>query len=131
VLVVDDQKLFRDVMRAVVEATPRLNLVGEAACAEDALLAVDELTPEFVILDVCMPGIDGLELARVLCERTPPPAVLLVSAQPAPPSLPVAADGNVVPFAAKERLCPSALLKVWDARTPIERAGGAQTDDAA
>jgi DNA-binding NarL/FixJ family response regulator len=130
VLVVDDQKIFRDVMRAVVEATPRLNLVGEAACAEDALLALQELTPEFVILDVRMPGIDGLELARLLCERTPPLVVLLVSAQPPPPSLPTAADGSVVSFAAKERLCPSVLLKVWDARTRIERADGLQADDA-
>jgi len=126
VLVVDDQKLFRDVMRAVVEATPKLRLVGEAACAEEALLALDELSPELVILDVRMPGIDGLELARVICARTPPPVVLLVSAQPAPPSLPTAADGRLVPFAAKERLCPSVLLKVWDERARIE-VGRAQS----
>src|SRR5580704_4002180 len=55
VLVVDDQKVFRDVLRAVVEATPRLRLVGEAACAEDGLLALDALSPEFVILDIRMP----------------------------------------------------------------------------
>jgi DNA-binding NarL/FixJ family response regulator len=120
VLVVDDQRLFRDVMRAVVEATPRLKLVGEATSAEDALLAVDELTPEFVILDIRMPGRDGLEVARLLLERTPPPVVLLVSAQPPPTCLPTAADGSVVAFLAKERLCPSVLLKIWDARGLIE-----------
>jgi two-component system invasion response regulator UvrY len=124
VLVVDDQKVFRDVLRAVVEATPRLRLVGEAACAEDGLLALDALSPEFVILDIRMPGMGGLEMARMVCERSPSPLLLLVSAQPPPPSLPVAADGRAVSFAAKERLCPSLLLKVWDARPRIEHAGG-------
>jgi DNA-binding NarL/FixJ family response regulator len=124
VLVVDDQKVFRDVLRAVIEATPRLRLVGEAACAEDALLALDALSAEFVILDIRMPGMGGLELARMVCERTPPPVVLLISAQPPPPSLPLQADGAAVSFAAKERLCPSVLLKVWDARRRTPHAGG-------
>ena len=122
-LVVDDQKVFREVMREVVQATPRLRLVGEAACAEDALLALEQLHPEFVILDVRMPGIGGLELARVVCERTPSPLVLLVSAQPPPSTLPLAGDGSAVSFLAKERLCPSMLLKVWDQRARIGPAG--------
>ncbi len=112
-LVVDDQQLFRDVAREVVEATPGLELAGEAACAESALIAVDELIPELVILDVRMPGMGGVELAHVLLERSSPPAVLLVSAQPPPPSIP-ALEGGGVAFVAKERLCPTVLRQVWE-----------------
>jgi DNA-binding NarL/FixJ family response regulator len=115
VLVVDDQKVFRDVMQAVVDATPGLKLVGEAGCGADALVAMDELAPEFVIVDVRMPGMDGVQLASVLLARTPAPVVLLVSAQPAPMALPTAADGSAVAFAAKEHLRPAVLLDAWDA----------------
>jgi DNA-binding NarL/FixJ family response regulator len=116
VLVVDDQKIFRDVMRAVVEATPGLRLVGEAGCGEEALRALDVFDPEFVIVDVRMPGMDGLALTRILLERTPRPMVLLVSAQPPPTQLPAGADGAPVAFAAKERLCSQTLLELWNRR---------------
>ncbi len=117
-------------MRAVVEATPGMTLVGEAACGEEALLAVDELSPELVIVDVRLPGMDGVELARILFERAPAPVVLLVSAQSPPLSLPAAADGSVVAFAAKQRLCPSLLRQVWDSRGRLEPLAGAGPDGA-
>ena len=113
---VDDQKLFRDVMRAVVEATPGLRLVGEAGGGEEALRAVDELAPALVIVDVRMPGMDGLALTRILLEHTPRPMVLLVSAQPPPTHLPAGPDGAPVAFAAKERLGPAVLLEIWERR---------------
>ncbi len=122
VLVVDDQKVFRDVMRAVVEATPGLTVVGEAACGEDALRAVDKLAPELVIIDVRMPGMDGLTLTQILLERTPAPLVLLVSAQPPPTRLPAGADGTPVAFAAKERLCSTVLLELWNRRAEAPAA---------
>ncbi|HTC72598.1 MAG TPA: response regulator transcription factor [Solirubrobacteraceae bacterium] len=115
-LVVDDQKVFRDVMRAVVEATPGLRLVGEAGGGEEALRAADALAPELVIVDVRMPGMDGLTLTRILLERTPRPMVLLVSAQPPPMQLPADVDGTPVAFAAKERLCSTILLELWSRR---------------
>jgi len=118
VLVVDDQKVFRDVMSAVVEATPGLQLVGEAGSGEEALRAVDVLAPELVIVDVRMPGMDGLTLSRILLERTPRPIVLLVSAQPPPTQLPAGIDGVPVAFAAKERLCSTILLELWNRRAP-------------
>jgi CheY-like chemotaxis protein len=122
VLVVDDQKVFRDVMRAVVEATPGLSVLDEAAGGEEALRAVEKLAPDLVIIDVRMPEMDGLTLTRILLERTPTPLVLLVSAQAPPTQLPAAADGRPVAFAAKERLCSTVLLELWNrrpqARTP-------------
>lgn len=116
VMVVDDQKVFRDVMRAVVEATPGLRLVGEAGSGEEALRAADVLAPELVIVDVRMPGMDGLTLTRILLERTPTPIVLLVSAQPPPTQLPAGIAGAPVAFAAKERLCSTVLLELWNRR---------------
>jgi len=113
-LVVDDQKVFRDVMRAVVEATPGLRLLGDAAFVKKELRAVQELDPQLVLVDVRMPGMDGLELARILFERNPAPVVLLVSAQSPPPTcLPRTADGTAVAFVVKEQLRPALLLEFW------------------
>jgi CheY-like chemotaxis protein len=120
VLVVDDQESYREVMRAVIEATPGLRLVGEASCGEDVLARIDDLAPDLVIVDVRMPGMGGLALARVLLARTPPPMVVLVSAQAPPDVLPVAQDGTAVVFVAKERLRPALLQKI---REDHSRAG--------
>lgn len=125
VLVVDDQKIFRDAVRAVVEATPGLTVVGEADCAEAAIVAIDALVPEFVILDVRMPGVDGPELAATLAARTPTPFLLLVSAQPPPMPLPTLADGGDVPFAGKQDLSPALLLRLWNGRPDGSPAAGA------
>ena len=114
----DDQEVFRSVIRAVVEATPGMAVVGEASCGEDALSVVDELAPNLAIIDVRMPGMGGVELARALLSLGRPPKVLLVSAQAPPMSLPLAANGRAVVFLAKERLSPAALLEVWEDRAP-------------
>ena len=58
VLVVDDQQVFRGVLRELVAATAGMTLLGEAASGEQALDAVDELAPQLVIMDKRMPG-DG------------------------------------------------------------------------
>jgi DNA-binding NarL/FixJ family response regulator len=125
VLVVDDQTSYRAVVRAVIEATPGLRLVGEASCGEDVLAQIDDLAPDTVIVDIRMPGMGGLALARVLLERNPPPAVLLVSAQAPPDALPVAQDGKVVVFVVKERLCPALLQKVREDHGRADTAPGA------
>ena len=65
-MTVDDQSVFRRVARELIEATDGFAHLGEATCGEEALVLADELRPDLVLLDVCMPGIDGLETARRL-----------------------------------------------------------------
>ncbi len=79
VLVVDDQELFREVMAAVGAATDGFALVGSVASGEDALVAVARLRPRLVLMDVNLPGIDGVEATRRLCAGDRPPVVVLVS----------------------------------------------------
>ena len=58
VVVVDDQEVFRKALRDLVAATPELVLVGEAQSGEGALAAVEALSPQLVIMDNRMPGME-------------------------------------------------------------------------
>ncbi len=79
VLVVDDQRAFREAMAAVVQATDGFELLGSAASAEEALALVTALRPRLVLLDVHLPGIDGVEAARRLRSTADRPVVVLLS----------------------------------------------------
>ena len=79
VLTVDDQAVFRGIAREVIDATPGFESVGEAASGEEALAAVARLDPQLVLLDVRMPGLDGIEVARRLRETHPDTLLVLIS----------------------------------------------------
>ena len=64
VLVVDDQELYRRAMAAVVEETDGFVVVGEASNGESSVEASTQLHPDLVLMDVNLPGIDGLEATR-------------------------------------------------------------------
>jgi CheY-like chemotaxis protein len=79
VLVVDDQEPFRRAMAAVVEETDGFVIVGAVASGEESLVAVAELAPDLVLMDVNLPGIDGIEATRRLREGGTGPVVVLLS----------------------------------------------------
>lgn len=62
VLLVDDQEPFLRAMSAVVEEALGFEFVGEASSGEESILAAAQLVPDLVLMDVNLPGIDGLEL---------------------------------------------------------------------
>jgi DNA-binding NarL/FixJ family response regulator len=83
VLVVDDQETFLRAMRAVVKATDGFVVVGEARSGEQSLRAAQNLDPDLVLMDVHLPGMDGIEATRLLTRLTHRPVVLLLSTYPA------------------------------------------------
>jgi DNA-binding NarL/FixJ family response regulator len=66
VLIVDDHAMLRDAMRVALELAGH-DVVGEAGDGDDALRLADELHPSVVLMDVSMPGPDGIEVTRRLC----------------------------------------------------------------
>jgi DNA-binding NarL/FixJ family response regulator len=113
VVCVDDQACFRGVARDVIDATPGFEFAGEAEDGEQALLAVDRLCPELVLLDIRMPGMDGFEVAQRLRERHPETVVVLISIEE-PIDLPSFARlGGAVPLVRKQDLGPRLLRRLW------------------
>jgi two-component system response regulator AlgR len=80
VLIVDDESPARERLRSMLTEAGTFEVAGEAANGEQALDLVDRLQPDIVLLDVRMPGIDGLEVARHLATMPEPPAVIFTTA---------------------------------------------------
>lgn len=80
VLLVDDEKPARDRLRQILDDEDRFEVVGEAGNGNDALALAAELVPDIVLLDIRMPGMEGIETAHHLNAMTPPPAVVFTTA---------------------------------------------------
>jgi len=112
--------LMMAVLAAVAVAARRLNIapsillvVAGVGVALIPGLAVERLAPELVLLDVRMPGLDGVEVARRLTADHPETLVVLISIEE-PIDIPSAATlGQTVPFVRKQDFGPRLLRRVW------------------
>lgn len=113
VLVVDDQETFRRAMSAVVDETEGFIVVGSAASAEESLAMATELLPDLVLMDVNLPGIDGIEAARRLRAGPRPPVVILLSTYDED-QFDLAGSG-AASYIAKAAFGPDRLSEAWAA----------------
>ena len=117
VLVVDDQEPFRLAAAAVVDATPGFEVVGEAASGEESIVLADAVRPHLVLMDVNLPGIDGLEATRVLRAQPDAPVVLLLSTYDATEGDGFAVESGAAGYVTKSELAPDRLTAAWAAVT--------------
>lgn len=79
ILIVDDHLMMRQGLRLMLRAQPGLTVVGEADCAEQAWPLLEQLQPDIVVVDVEMPGVSGIELARRIKAGFPAIKVVMLS----------------------------------------------------
>ena len=113
VVVVDDQVPFRRAMAAVVTETDGFELVGEAASGEDAVDVCAVLSPDLVLMDVHLPGIDGPEATRRVRRRAVPPVVLLLSTHDADTGDALVSESGAAGYVTKSELGPVRLSAAW------------------
>jgi DNA-binding NarL/FixJ family response regulator len=114
-LIVDDQEAFRQALRQLIAATPGFTLVGEAASGEEAIDAVEAVSPQLVLMDVRMPGLGGVGAARAIRSRHPDLMVVLISVhddEELPPEL--LSAGDAAGFVHKPKLKPRLLRELWE-----------------
>jgi DNA-binding NarL/FixJ family response regulator len=117
VLIVDDQEPFRLAARMVVDATDGFEVVGEAETGEDGVRMAHELNPDLVLMDVNLPGINGLEATRQILDTTARVVILLLSTYEAAEYAPRAAECGAAAYIPKSEFSPDRLEEAWSAAT--------------
>jgi DNA-binding NarL/FixJ family response regulator len=79
VLVAEDHPVYRDGLRAMLAASPGIELVGEAGDGDEAVRMTAELRPDVVLMDLQMPGRNGIDATRAIVTRRPATAVLILT----------------------------------------------------
>ncbi|MFC2021468.1 response regulator [Chloroflexota bacterium] len=79
ILLVDDHQVVRDGLRRMLELETDIEVLGEAGDANEALTQVELLSPDVVIMDIKMPGVDGVELTRQLKQKQPSCNVIMLT----------------------------------------------------
>jgi two-component system, NarL family, invasion response regulator UvrY len=114
VVTVDDQAVFRAAAREIIDATPGFRAIGEATNGLDAVKVVGEMDPELVLVDVRMPGMDGIETARRLTAEHPRSVVILISVEEGPNVPSSAASSGAAALVRKQDLNRSTLIELWE-----------------
>src|SRR6202011_4219771 len=115
VLIVDDQAPFREAARAVVEATDGFDVVGESETGEASVVASQQLGPDLVLMDVNLPGINGLEATRqILKNSNGTVVVLLLSTYEEAEYAPRAAECGAATYISKSKFEPDRLTAAWE-----------------
>jgi two-component system, NarL family, response regulator LiaR len=79
ILIVDDHEVVRNGLRAYIDTLPEFHVIGEAVSGEEALLMVSEYIPDIVLLDLILPGMDGVETTRHVKQISPRSQVVVLT----------------------------------------------------
>jgi DNA-binding NarL/FixJ family response regulator len=108
VLIVDDHTLLRAGLRSLLAQDPNIEIVGEAADGRDAVRAVGQLTPDLVLMDLTMPGMNGIEAVTEIKRRYPEVRILVMTLHKTEDfihaSLRAGADGYILKDATHDEL---------------------------
>ena len=144
VMIVDDHSIVRVGLKQVLEQSGEFEVVGQAADGEEAVRVAAEVSPDVVVMDVIMPGKDGVEACREIMESAPETRVVMLTASTEVDAIVEAVAAGATGYLQKETDRERLLSTVRDAvsgelRVPVEvvrRAfeeirGGGRAGDAA
>ena len=120
IFLIDDHQVVREGLRRMLELEADFEVVGEAADAKGALAQVEQLLPEIILMDIKMPGVDGIELTRQVKEKYPSCHVIILTLydQYLTQAIEAGAVGYLVKDIEREELL-RAIRAVHEGRAPL------------
>ncbi len=116
VLVVEDQRALADALQIAINAQPDLECTGVAATAEECLRETTTHRPDVILMDIHLPGVDGIEGTRRVKAREPGIRVLILTGDVSPALFVAAETAGADAFLAKDSAFPDILAAI---RTPL------------
>lgn len=117
VLVVEDQQTLAGALQVAFGAQPDMNCVGAVGTAEEAVALAAATSPDVVLMDIRLPGADGIEATRQVRAACPQVRVLILTAEATPARLAAAAEAGASGFLAKDSPFPAILAAI---RAPVD-----------
>ncbi len=117
VLVVEDQQALAGALRVAFDAQPDMECVGAVGTAEEAVAIAAAASPDVVVMDIRLPGTDGIEATRQVKAACPQARVLILTADATPARLASAAVAGASGFLAKDSTFPVILAAI---RAPVD-----------
>lgn len=112
-MLVDDQESFRSAARLIIGMVPGFELTGEAGTGEEATDLAATRPPDLVLMDINLPGIDGLEATRRILARQPEVRVVVISTYEAGEYETRARQAGAAAFLSKSDFAPGILTELW------------------
>jgi DNA-binding NarL/FixJ family response regulator len=104
VLLVDDDRLFAESVAARLGDDGRMDVIGIAADGGEAIALAEELEPDLVLMDIAMPGLDGVEATREIVRRSPSTRVVMLTASEGRSDAEMSGDAGAIGYLHKSEL---------------------------
>jgi DNA-binding NarL/FixJ family response regulator len=114
VLIADDHRLFAEALRAILTTDPRIDVVGLAASGEEAVRQAAELAPDVVLMDISMPGLNGVEATRQILAERPGVQVLMVTGSDARQDVDAARTAGAAGYVTKDHIAAELIGAILD-----------------
>jgi DNA-binding NarL/FixJ family response regulator len=114
VLIADDHRLFAEALRAILSDDERIEVVGLAVSGADAVVQANDLRPDVVLMDISMPGLDGVQATRVILEEQPDVSVVMVTGSDARQDVDAARTAGASGYVTKDRIAAELIGAIID-----------------
>lgn len=127
ILLADDNEWVRRGVKSILAPMTQWEICGEATDGEEAIQIATQVIPDLILLDVSMPGLNGLDAARLLREKVPSAKILIMSQHDPAVLLTRAVDAGAHACVDKSRLSTALLPTIASIMGPFDNSSGAQS----
>jgi DNA-binding NarL/FixJ family response regulator len=114
VLIADDHRLFAEALRAILGGDRRIEVVGLAASGDEAVQKAKELEPDVVLMDISMPGLDGVEATRKILAAQKSVRVVIVTGSDARQDIDAARSAGAAGYVTKDKIAAELIGAIID-----------------